>query len=101
MDFLNPSHTFAMVDFVTDPAIAALFATFAAGLTQIAKETFSLKRALHIRFVSVAAFAGGAMLHYLLPDVWQLMFDLVAGGIGTTGSIGLAKEFVRGGRKEG
>lgn len=77
---------------VTDPALLGLFGTFAAGLTQMVKNQFKLDNHLQIQGLSIMAFAVGMLLHFLLPDVWQLVFDLVAGGTGVTGSIGLAKE---------
>ena len=79
--------------FVTDPALMALFATFAAGLTQIVKTQFKLTDPLHIQGIAILAFAAGIVLHFTLPDVWGVAFDLVAGGTGVTGTIGLAKEF--------
>lgn len=95
MEILNPSHIFTMVDFITDPAIAGMFAAFAAGLTQIVKSQLKLDNHLQIQGISVAAFVVGVLLHYALPETWQLIFDLVAGGVGTTGGVGLIKEVTR------
>lgn len=84
-----------MVDFLTHPEIAAMFAAFAAGITQIIKTQLKLENHLQIQGISIAAFCIGVLLHSALPEVWQLMFDLVAGGVGTTGTVGLAKEMIK------
>lgn len=84
------------MDFVSNPALLGFFATFAAGVTQIVKRQLGLENTLHIQGVSVVAFVLGVFLHYTLPDVWQVMFDVVAGGAGVTGGVGLAKEFIEG-----
>lgn len=84
--------TVNVAEVITDPVLMGLFATFAAGLTQIVKTQFKLSNHLRIQGVSVGAFVAGILLHFLLPDAWQVVFDLVAGGTGVTGTVGLAKE---------
>lgn len=84
--------TVNVAEVVTDPVLMGLFATFAAGVTQMIKTQFKLDNHLHIQGISILSFAGGVILHFLLPDTWQVVFDLVAGGTGLTGTIGLVKE---------
>lgn len=83
----------ALLDFLsTQPELAALFATFSVGATQITKEQFSTLNKTGVRLLSLGYFIGAVVIHYLAPQGFQVLFDLIAAGVGTTGTVGFIKE---------